>query len=69
MKKEYFSVEKDGFYGAYFPDKTKTNKGIILMLGDSIDDRLATSGVKYMQLFNFNCITISPAKKNYGYHN
>lgn len=69
MKKEYFSVEKDGFYGAYFPNKTKTNKGIILMLGDSIDDRLATSGVKYMQLFNFNCITISPAKKNYGYHN
>ena len=45
MKKEYFSVEKDGFYGAYFPNKTKTNKGIILMLGDSIDDCLATSGV------------------------
>lgn len=34
MKKEYYEIETDGFYGAYYENKTTSNKALILMLGD-----------------------------------
>ena len=39
MKKTYFNVEKDGFYGAYFKCKADSDKAVILMLGDNIDEK------------------------------
>ena len=69
MKKIYFTPEKDGFYGAYFENEKKTDKVMILMLGDSIDDRMAVSGVKWAHRLECNALTMSPAKKDYGYHN
>lgn len=66
MKRIYFAPEKDGFYGAYFENEEKTDKVMILMLGDSIDDRMAVSGVKWIHRQGCNALTMSPAKKDYG---
>ena len=38
MKREYFDTKEDGFYGAYYKNPKTCNKGVILMLGDKIDD-------------------------------
>ena len=35
MDKQYFDPNKDGFYGAYYPNKEKSEYAIIAMLGDS----------------------------------
>ncbi len=69
MRRLYFTPEKDGFYGAYFENKKKTDKAMILMLGDAIDDRMAISGVKWIHRLGCNALTMSPAKKDYGHHN
>lgn len=39
MKKQYFSVEEDGFYGVYYPLEG-ADRCFIVMLGDSSDDHL-----------------------------
>lgn len=69
MKKEYFSMEKDGFYGAYFENREKTDKCMIALLGDAIDDHMVVSGVKWLQRRGCNVLTMSPSKKDYGHHN
>ena len=38
LQREYFSVEKDGFFGAYFPNPKQTDRCMIALLGDDIDD-------------------------------
>lgn len=48
MEKLYFNVEKDGFYGAYYSNSKVSDKAVILMLGDAIDDRMVVSGVKWL---------------------
>ena len=48
MLREYLSPDKDGFYGAYYPNENKSDCAIIVMLGDSSDDRLAVSGAKWV---------------------
>ncbi len=65
----YFSVENDGFYGAYFPINETVDHAFIVMLGDDIDDLLAKTGVKWLQERGYNCLTMSPAKADYGHHN
>lgn len=69
MKKEYFSIEKDGFYGAYYENRSRTDRCMIAMLGDAIDDRMAVSGVKWLHRHGCNVMTMSPARKDYGHHN
>jgi len=69
MKKIYFTPEKDGFYGAYFENEKKTDKAMILMLGDAVDDRMALSGVKWIHRQGCHALTMAPAKKDYGHHN
>ena len=48
-----FTPEKDGFYGAWYPAETKTEKGMIVMLGDSSDDLMASSGAKWLNRQGF----------------
>lgn len=69
MKRVYFDVDKDGFYGAYYPAKQITDSAFIVMLGDSIDDFLAKAGVRWLHKLGCNCMAMSPAKKDYGHHN
>ncbi len=69
MKKRYFTPEKDGFYGVWYPHPWDTDKAVILMLGDSSDDRMAVCGVKWVQSLGLNALAMSPAEKDYGHHN
>lgn len=68
MNKQYFSPEKDGFYGVYYPNPTPSRQAFIAMLGDSSDDRMAVSGVKWLHKRGCNVMAMSPDKKDYGYH-
>ena len=64
----YFSVEKDGFYGAYYPNKSPGDRAFLVMLGDSADDLLAKTGVKWLHARGIHCLAMSPAKGDYGHH-
>ena len=64
----YFSVEKDGFYGAYYPNKSPGDRAFLVMLGDSADDLLAKTGVKWLHSRGIHCLAMSPAKGDYGHH-
>lgn len=66
----YFDVEKDGFYGAYWENKTPAKAAVIAMLGDDAQDYMAKSCVKWlMKRCGVNVLTMSPAKKDYSHHN
>ena len=49
LQRAYFSVEKDGFFGAYFPNPKQTDRCMIALLGDDIDDYMARAGVKWLK--------------------
>lgn len=68
MKPEYFSVEKDGFYGAYFANKKESDAAIIMMFGDNIDDLMAVRGAKWLMDNGFNVMNMAPAKNDYSHH-
>ena len=68
MKKLYFYPETDGFYGVYYPNENVTSKAMIVMLGDSSDDRMAVSGAKWVQKLGCNVLAMSPDKRDYGHH-
>ena len=69
MDKVYFTPESDGFCGVYYPNQKVTDKAMIIMLGDSSDDRMAVSGVKWAQKLGCNVMAMSPDKQDYGHHN
>jgi len=69
MKKQYYNPETDGFYGAFYECPTASDKGMILMLGDAIDDHMAVSGVKWLHQQGCHVMAMSPKKKDYGHHN
>ena len=68
MKREYFDTEKDGFYGAYFKNPKPSSKGVILMLGDKIDDLMVKMGVKWLHRNGCNVLTMASDTKDYSYH-
>ena len=68
MTKQQMIPEIDGFYGAYYPNSRPTEKALILMLGDSSDDRLAASGAKWVHETGCHALAMSPDKKDYGHH-
>ena len=70
MVKQMFTPEKDGFYGAWYPNQDlQTERALILMLGDSSDDRMAVSGAKWIHRQRMHALCMSPDKKDYGHHN
>ncbi|MBR3045663.1 MAG: acyl-CoA thioester hydrolase [Oscillospiraceae bacterium] len=68
MKREYFDTKKDGFYGAYFKNPENCSKGVILMLGDKIDDLMVKMGVKWLHRNGCNVLTMASDTKDYSYH-
>lgn len=68
MKKLYFSPERDGFYGAYYPNQNFSRKAMIVMLGDDIDDMLVIAAVKWLKTLGCNVMALAPAEKDYGHH-
>ena len=69
VNRQYYDPEKDGFYGAFYECPSGSDKAMILMLGDAIDDRMAVSGVKWLHQQGCHVMAMSPDKKDYGHHN
>ena len=69
VKRQYYNPERDGFYGAFYACPSDSDKGVILMLGDAVDDRMAVSGVKWLHRQGCHVMAMSPDKKDYGHHN
>ena len=67
--RQYYSPENDGFFGAFYECPSPSEKAVILMLGDDIDDRMAASGAKWLQQLGCHVMTMAPDKKDYGHHN
>ncbi|MBQ8086923.1 MAG: acyl-CoA thioester hydrolase [Clostridia bacterium] len=69
MNKRVFTLEQDGFVGAYYPNPSGGRRAMIAMFGDSSEDRMAVSGTKWIHRQSCHCLAMSPAKKDYGHHN
>ena len=68
VNRQYYDPERDGFYGAFYECPSGSDKAMILMLGDAIDDRMAVSGVKWLHQQGCHVMAMSPDKKDYGHH-
>lgn len=69
MKKQVFTLDTDGFIGAYYGGPENSKKGVILMLGDSSEDRMARCGAKWLVDNGCHALCMSADKKDYGHHN
>ena len=69
MKKHIFTAEHDGFVGAYYGGPEGGRKAVILMLGDSSVDHMASCGAKWMISKGCHALCMSADKKDYGHHN
>ena len=66
---QVFSPERDGFCGAWYPCPGNTDRAMIIMLGDSSEDRMAVSGAQWIHRQGCHALAMSPEKKDYGHHN
>ena len=64
----YYSTKNDGFYGAYYKNPDPCDRGVILMLGDRIDDMMVKMGVKWLHKKGCNVMAMSSETKDYAYH-
>ena len=69
MKKIYFDIEKDGFYGLYYINPKKSDCTMIALWGDDIQDAMAKCGVKWLHKQGVNVLCMSPAPKDYSHVN
>lgn len=69
MKKQIFTLEKDGFVGAYYGGPSGSRKAMILMLGDSSTDYMARCGAAWIKDQGCHALCMSADKKDYGHHN
>ena len=68
MNKTVFRAETDGFHGAWYPCADGSRKGIIAMIGDSSEDRMVVSAVKWLHRLGVHVMAMSPDEKDYGFH-
>lgn len=69
MKKQFFSNEKDGFYGTYYENPKGANCAMIGLFGDDPNDFMAKCGAKWLHKNGVNVMCMSPDAKNYGHVN
>ena len=69
MKKQFFSNEKDGFYGAYYENPKGANCAMIGLFGDDPNDFMAKCGAKWLHKNGVNVMCMSPDMKNYSHVN
>lgn len=72
MRKIETDLQKDGFTGVYYPAPEKTDRTLLVMLGDSNKDRLVTSSAKYLHRQGCNVLSLCAVQKpgdDTGYHN
>ena len=68
MTREYFSIERDGFYGTYYPCRSGSEYMVIMQIGDNTDDILAKAGVKFAHELGVNVLAMSPDRGSYAFH-
>ena len=68
MKKQVFRPDSHGFNGAWYPTPAPSSRGMILMLGDSAEDRMAKSGAEWLNQQGIQVMAMSPEQKDYGHH-
>lgn len=64
-----YEIKENNFHGVYWENKIKTNKVILVMLGDDSEDYMAKSGAKWVLKQGFNCLTFSCERHSYSWHN
>ena len=69
MKKQFFSNEKDGFYGTYYENPKGANYAMIGLFGDDPNDFMAKCGAKWLHKNGVNVMCLSPDMKNYSHVN
>lgn len=69
MKKLFFSIEKDGFYGTYYENPHGSDCTVLGLFGDDPNDYMAKCGVKWLHKNGVNALCMSPGKKNYSHIN
>lgn len=69
MKKQFFSNEKDGFYGTYYENPKDANYAMIGLFGDDPNDFMAKCGAKWLHKNGVNVMCMSPDMKNYSHVN
>lgn len=69
MKKQFFSNEKDGFYGTYYENPKSANCTMIGLFGDDPNDFMAKCGAKWLHKNGVNVMCMSPDVKNYSHVN
>lgn len=67
-KGKIFRIGSDGFNGAWYPCSSASRKGMILMLGDSSEDRMAKTAAKWLNRQGIHVMAMSPDRKDYGHH-
>ncbi len=68
MKNRIFRIDSDGFNGAWYPAPSQSDRGLIIMLGDSSEDYMARTAAKWLNRQGINAMAMSPDKKDYGHH-
>lgn len=69
MKKLFFEIERDGFYGTYYENPTGSDCTVIGLFGDDPNDYMAKCGAKWLHKNGVNALCVSPGKKNYSHVN
>ena len=56
MKKQFFEIEKDGFYGTYYENPKGSDCVVIGLFGDDPNDFMAKCGAKWLHKNGVNAL-------------
>ena len=59
MKKLFFEIERDGFYGTYYENPTGSDCTVIGLFGDDPNDYMAKCGAKWLHKNGVNALCVS----------
>ena len=69
MKKQFFELGRDGFWGTYYENPEKTDAVMIGLFGDDSNSYMAKCGAKWCHRQGLNVLAMSPGKKDYSHVN
>ena len=69
MRKLFFEIERDGFYGTYYENPKEADCAMIGLFGDDPNDYMAKCGAKWLHRNGVNVLCMSPGDHNYSHLN
>ena len=69
MKKQFFTNEKDGFYGTYYENPNASDCTVLGLFGKDPNSYMAKCGVKWLHENGVNALCMSPGKNDYSHVN